>query len=430
MPPNYVPPRDVIIQHIRNNVVTESGCHAWKAQVWTHNGTPRFYNISIRRLIWNQSRPKLRRSDILTSSCENPRCINIDHLDIKSRAIDWDEVWERLQMHTRKEGDCMIWTSRTNNGGYGLSSLKGKNYTAHRLAYMVKLGGTVVPEYVEGKKVAIRHVCNRCSCINPAHLELGTYMENCADKIENNTINRGEKNHLTKISESLARQIKLSRYNRGEIEFKTMKARADIFGVLPSMVGDIDRGVSWAHLPDRYGNNHLETRKSFNANRTAVIKKRRYQEVTIEQFARAGKRLYSRVVKTSNNRGTVDGDCWEHDAASMDGYTRFYFDGRCRLAHVWSCEIENKRQKRADEVTRHLCGNRKCVRPTHLQFGTKSENAQDALDHGSKSAKLSADAAREIRTSDLSAKDLGIKFGVCRQAIDNVRAGRTWKVVQ
>lgn len=33
-------------------------------------------------------------------------------------------------------------------------------------------------------------------------------------------------------------------------------------------------------------------------------------------------------------------------------------------------------------VIRHLCGNKKCVRPEHLKVGTRKENAQDEVDNG------------------------------------------------
>lgn len=96
---------------------------------------------------------------------------------------------------------------------------------------------------------------------------------------------------------------------------------------------------------------------------------------------------------------------------------------------MWSCEIAAKRQKRQDEITRHLCGNRVCVNPAHLEFGTRGENARDTLVHGTKSAKLTPGRVRAIRKSPLSRKGLIEKYGVSKETIRRVLVGESWKFV-
>ncbi len=185
-------------------------------------------------------------SDVLDSTCKNHLCVNVDHLYIKSREIDWDQVWERLKNNTDKDGECMIWNKCLNPYGYGNTRLKRKTYTSHKLAYMVKLGGKPVPTKINGENAVIRHLCNRPACINPDHLQLGTSTENCADKVHNNTTKRGESSHFAKITELMAKEIKLSRFKRGEDGYKTQKERAILFEVSHGIVKCIDRGSSWA----------------------------------------------------------------------------------------------------------------------------------------------------------------------------------------
>jgi len=79
----------------------------------------------------------------------------------------------------------------------------------------------------------------------------------------------------------------------------------------------------------------------------------------------------------------MDGDgCWMWQGARYRGrYGQFQMNGRPHGAHrvAWMLthgEIE------PDLVIRHLCGNAGCVRPDHLQPGTRKENAADTLRHG------------------------------------------------
>lgn len=414
---------------IKNSINIDGDCHPWTGTL-SDKKYPRCYNIFVRNYLWNLCHSKLTRSDTLDSTCKNHLCVNVNHLYIRSREIDWDQVWERLKNNTDEDGECMIWNKLLHPNGYGITTLKKKSYCAHRLAYMVKLKGKPVPTEINGEKAMIRHLCNKPRCINPDHLQLGTYVENCADKVLNNTTNRGESSHLAKITELVARDIKLSRLEKGEEGYKTQTERADFFGVSQFIVQNIDHGSSWAHLPDRYGNTHTENNKEANKKKTMRRKRNNDQEFTPAQFAKAGEILYSQVTKTSKNEGVVNGECWERGGCRMNGYARFTFQGRVGGAHVWSCEIAAKRRRRDGEVTRHLCGNKVCVNPDHLRFGTNSENMIDTLVHGTRSAKLDPDKVREIRASGLTRKELVKKYGVSKASIRTVLIGESWKFVE
>ena len=72
-------------------------------------------------------------------------------------------------------GPCLIWRRGLTTGGYGQTSQNGRQVLAHRLAYEITRGS--IPN-----NMRILHMCNRRSCIQPAHLYAGTPQDNADDK--------------------------------------------------------------------------------------------------------------------------------------------------------------------------------------------------------------------------------------------------------
>lgn len=69
-----------------------------------------------------------------------------------------------------------------------------------------------------------------------------------------------------------------------------------------------------------------------------------------------------------------NGDCWEWAAGLMGGgYGQFHYQGKPAYAHRWLYELAIG--PIPDGLTLdHLCRNRKCVRPDHLEPVTRGEN--------------------------------------------------------
>lgn len=76
----------------------------------------------------------------------------------------------RRQSIARPDG-CIEWTGRKNWAGYGQISVRGRNLSAHRMAYRVAFGP--IPD-----ELVVDHLCRNRACINPEHLELVTTKEN------------------------------------------------------------------------------------------------------------------------------------------------------------------------------------------------------------------------------------------------------------
>src|SRR5690242_18719570 len=83
--------------------------------------------------------------------------------DVKARFL--------AKIKVNPESGCHEWQAYTDRDGYGCFWIKPTNYRAHRVAYELFVGP--IPE-----GLVIDHLCRNRSCVNPAHLEPKTDLEN------------------------------------------------------------------------------------------------------------------------------------------------------------------------------------------------------------------------------------------------------------
>lgn len=129
---------------------------------------------------------------------------------------------------------CWEWTSTNTTGmGYGRFKLGNKKASANRVAYAIAYG------YVPNDKF-VCHKCDNPSCVNPAHLFLGSPAENAADRVSKSRQAKGAKAGGAILDDDKVRLILNDERTHLEI--------AKEYGVAKSTIGKIKSGVNWKHV--------------------------------------------------------------------------------------------------------------------------------------------------------------------------------------
>lgn len=142
--------------------------------------------------------------------------------------------------------ECWLWRGTIEGVGYGRTRYMGEKWGAHRLSWTLHNGP--IPE-----GLFVCHTCDTPSCVNPAHLFLGTPAENMGDKAakargkamfpRGHAITRGERHWSAKVDEATVRVLR-ARFDAGE----RVGDLAAAFGVSYHAVWQIVRRKSWKHI--------------------------------------------------------------------------------------------------------------------------------------------------------------------------------------
>lgn len=145
-------------------------------------------------------------------------------------------------VHMCPMSGCWLWTGALQRKGYGWTAFRGASTLAHRASWAIHNGE------IDGAW----HVLHRCdvrSCVNPAHLFLGTNDDNVADRIAKGrealchaNPAHGDTHYRVKIP-NVAIPLIRARYAAGE----TQRTIGQTYGVGQSTISAILRGTERTH---------------------------------------------------------------------------------------------------------------------------------------------------------------------------------------
>jgi hypothetical protein len=147
--------------------------------------------------------------------------------------------WSKVD-NTGGPDACWLWVAGSSRRGYGVISWRGRTMPASRIAYEMAFG-TIPPGL---------YVCHNCpdgdnpACVNPAHLFLGTHLQNERDKDAKGRRPKGEACVRAKLSEADVIEMRKARAAGalcGDLAVR--------YGIKRGTVGEICNHRSWTHIP-------------------------------------------------------------------------------------------------------------------------------------------------------------------------------------
>lgn len=368
-------------------------------------------------------------------TCDNVACVAKDHLKIKNNKLfNFNEVRQKLLDNSVKgeiteglEEPCLLWSLGKDKDGYGIVSIYGTGYRAHMLALFVKEKITEMPLDTNGKRMITRHLCKNKNCCEISHVILGNNYENSQDMKKDGTLLIAEKNPASTITKEIAEHIKLSKKDKGDIEYKTQPERAKMFNTTINVIASIDIGYTWINNSE-----DEEKKKLRNEERRKLRAENKEKGLSKKELDFLKEKIYknSKVqeLKDDSYNGIA---CRYWQGTLVDGYGTIVYKAVAYAVHRIICEW--KYGKIEGMLTCHKCNNKLCVEEEHLKWGDGKDNMKDMIKAGtSKGFKLNMEKAREIRESfkkDSSTENrikLAEKYGVSKTTIGSVLRSETW----
>lgn len=140
--------------------------------------------------------------------------------------------YSKLAISVNDPNECRHWEGGCNSSGYGYLYLNGKQYSAHRLSYIIHNGD--IP-----KGLLIRHTCDNPTCVNPKHLITGTKHDNILDASQRGRL-------ITTLNVESVKVIKWMIKHRNR--YGLMNKLARLYKVNRKAIYKIHAGITWKHV--------------------------------------------------------------------------------------------------------------------------------------------------------------------------------------
>lgn len=159
---------------------------------------------------------------------------------------DIKRFWSRVDK--KSEDACWEWEGYRNIEGYGRITINSKLHLVHRVSWIIH-NGEIPDGNLPYGTMFICHTCDNPSCVNPAHLFIGTNKDNMRDKNDKGRGGgrglKGEENSMHKLTECQVKEIR----EKYEPRVYTLDMLAAEYGVTFQHIQTIITNKAWRHLP-------------------------------------------------------------------------------------------------------------------------------------------------------------------------------------
>lgn len=151
------------------------------------------------------------------------------------------EALEWLQCHVNYESDdCLWWPFARTGAGYAAVTVDGVGKVASREMCIAAHGQPPEPRSEAAHSCGNGHL----ACVNPKHLRWASRSGNLSDRVVHETILRGQKNPMARLSNADVAEIKVL------LSGSSMSQRdiAAIYSVSQVAISRIKRGTTWSWM--------------------------------------------------------------------------------------------------------------------------------------------------------------------------------------
>ncbi len=142
---------------------------------------------------------------------------------------------ETFLSRIRKTPTCWLYEGVILRHGYGQITICGKRWSTHRYSYSIHKG-----EIPAG--LCVLHKCDNKKCVKPAHLFLGTPLDNTRDMIKKgrSRFPKGEENGHAKLTDDDVRKIRN--------DDRTYSVISKEYGVCKAVICEVRSRKLWKHV--------------------------------------------------------------------------------------------------------------------------------------------------------------------------------------
>jgi hypothetical protein len=189
-----------------------------------------------------------------------------------------------------------------------------------------------------------------------------------------------------------------------------------------SLISALDTGKTWNHVT--------------GVPQKKVLKRKADDEETIFECENVRQRIKRHVRVDGHEDDLLS--CWIWIGAKRADYGSIGIQGRTWYSHKASYYAFRNLplpSRTNNLVVRHMCLEKLCVNPWHLELGTAKDNMRDKIRDGThtngKQTTITAEIAKQIKESKGAgtARERAQRFNVSVDIVKNIDAGKAWKHV-